>query len=140
MQYHVGMKRGTIIAAFLVLISLACSLGSNANQATPLNTSGTEPLALPAQDSNAKGAVTSKGSDCYGDEIHPMGKSIADLYENTNYEEVMQWFCSGFLFEDILTALQTAEQTSTTPADLLSMYENGQTWEEIWLELGLIEP
>lgn len=52
----------------------------------------------------------------------------------------MRWFCSGFLFEDILTALQTAEETSATPQELLSMYENGQTWEEIWLELELVGP
>ena len=140
MKYHGGMKRGTIIAALLVIISLACSLGSNANQAAPANkqggsnSSGTDLLALPA------GTSGTEGSNCYGDDIHPIGKSIADLYENTNYEEVMRWFCSGFLFEDILTALQTAEETSATPQELLSMYENGQTWEEIWLELELVGP
>ena len=139
MQYHDGMKRGTIIAALLVLISLACSLGSNANQATPLNKQG-ELNSPGTGNAGTQGLIFNSGSDCYGDKIHPIGKSIADLYENTNYEEVMQWFCSGFLFEDILTALQTAEQTSATPEELLIRFENGQNWEEIWLELGLIDP
>jgi len=136
------MKRATIIAALLVIISLACSLGSNAGQFAPLNQQGefNAPGTGSAAETGASGSIYTASSDCYGDDIHPMGKSISDLYQNTTYEEVMQWFCSGFLFEDILTALQTAEQTNTAPQELLSRFENGQTWEEIWLELGLIEP
>jgi hypothetical protein len=81
------------------------------------------------------------GPDCYGDQIHPIGQSIADLYpEQMDYEEVMTWFCNGFEFEDILTALQTAEETDYSAEELLSKFEHGQTWEEIWIELGIVEP
>ena len=81
------------------------------------------------------------GPDCYGEETHPIGQSIADLFPNmTDYEEVMVWFCNGFEFEDILTALQTSEETSIPASQLLGAFENGQTWEEIWVELGLVEP
>ena len=81
------------------------------------------------------------GPDCYGDQINPIGQSIADLYpEQMDYEEVMTWFCNGFEFEDILTALQTSEETDTSAEELLSMFDDGQTWDEIWIELGIVEP
>lgn len=81
------------------------------------------------------------GPDCYGEEAHPIGQSIADQFPDlTEYEEVMVWFCNGFEFEDILTALQTAEETSIPAGELLDAFANGQTWEEIWVELGLVEP
>jgi hypothetical protein len=81
------------------------------------------------------------GPDCYGDETHPIGQSIADSYpELTDYDEVMVWFCNGFEFEDILTALQTSEDISIPAGELLEAFANGQTWEEIWVELGLVEP
>jgi len=81
------------------------------------------------------------GPDCYGDQIHPIGQSIADLYpEQMDYEEVMTWFCNGFEFEDILTALQTAEETEYSAEELLSMFDDGQTWDEIWITLGIVEP
>jgi len=81
------------------------------------------------------------GPDCYGEETHPIGQSIADQYsELTDYDEVMVWFCNGFEFEDILTALQTSEETSLPAGELLETFANGQTWDEIWAELGLVEP
>ena len=81
------------------------------------------------------------GPDCYGEETHPIGKSIADQFPDlTAYDEVMVWFCNGFEFEDILTALQTSEETSIPAGELLEVFANGQTWEAIWLELGLVEP
>ena len=52
----------------------------------------------------------------------------------------MVWFCNGFEFEDILTALQTSDETSLPAAELLETFANGQTWDEIWAELGLVEP
>ena len=81
------------------------------------------------------------GPDCYGEKTHPIGQSIASQFPDlTAYEEVMVWFCNGFEFEDILTALQTSEETSIPAGELLDAFANGQTWEAIWLELGLVEP
>ncbi len=99
---------------------------------TPTITSPTPPLEDPSE---------TLGPDCYGDETHPIGQSIADLYpELTEYDEVMVWFCNGFEFEDILTALQTSEQTGIPAGDLLDIFTQGPTWEDIWVELGLLEP
>ena len=95
----------------------------------------------PTFPSPTEGPLETLGPDCYGDETHPIGQSIADLYpDQTDYEEVMIWFCNGFEFEDILTALQTSEESDILAEELLAKFEHGQTWDEIWLELGLIEP
>ena len=81
------------------------------------------------------------GPDCYGEDAHPIGSSIATQFPDlTEYEEVMVWFCNGFEFEDILTALQTSEETSIPPGELLETFANGLTWEAIWIELGMVEP
>jgi hypothetical protein len=77
-------------------------------------------------------------ASCLSDPAHPIAMQIAAEYpEITSYQQIMDWFCSGFEFEDILTALQT-EEISDYPADiLLTMLEYGQSWEEIWIEIGL---
>jgi hypothetical protein len=80
------------------------------------------------------------GPDCYGPEIHPIGQSIAEQFEEaTNYDQVMVWFCNGALFDDILTALQTEKLSGTPAKDLLKMQAGGMTWDQIWKEIGLTE-
>ncbi|MBN2043537.1 MAG: hypothetical protein JW757_00850 [Anaerolineales bacterium] len=75
---------------------------------------------------------------CYANPDHPIGQQIAaDYAGQTTYSEVMDWFCSGFEFEDILTALETADLSGYHAEILLTMLEYGQTWEEIWAEIGL---
>jgi hypothetical protein len=82
--------------------------------------------------------VTS-GPDCYGTDKHPVGQSIADQFEDTSYEQVMVWFCNGAEFEDILQALQTQELTGDDPETLLQRIAEGETWDEIWLDIGFTE-
>lgn len=77
--------------------------------------------------------------NCLGDEISPIGQSIANDYETASYEQVMAWFCNGAEFEDILVALETETQTGTPADDMLQMLANGFTWEEIWQLVGLTE-
>ena len=80
------------------------------------------------------------GPDCYGPETHPIGQSIAEQFEEeTNYDQVMVWFCNGALFDDILTALQTEKLSGTPAKDLLQMQAGGLTWDQIWNEIGLTE-
>lgn len=76
---------------------------------------------------------------CYGSEIHPIGQEIASQYEEVTYEQVMDWFCNGANFEDILVALQTAKQTGEPAQSLLEMLAAGQTWDEIWQSVGLTD-
>lgn len=77
--------------------------------------------------------------NCLGDEISPIGQSIADDYESVSYEQVMTWFCNGAEFEDILVALETEEQTDTSAGEMLQMLADGFTWDEIWLLVGLTD-
>lgn len=76
---------------------------------------------------------------CYPDGDHPIAISIVDLYHDiTTYEEVMTWFCDGALFEDILNALSTEELSGMEAETTLIMLAEGKTWNQIWLELGVI--
>lgn len=77
---------------------------------------------------------------CYPDGEHPIAASIAEQYvEISSYDEVMGWFCNGALFDDILNALVTEELSGVEAEELLQMLATGYTWNQIWLELGIIE-
>ena len=78
-------------------------------------------------------------ADCPGDEINPIGQSIADDYEASSYEQVMTWFCDGAEFEDILVALETEAQTDTSAGEMLKMLADGFAWEEIWTLVELTD-
>lgn len=78
-------------------------------------------------------------SNCLGDDISPIGQSIADDYESASYEQIMIWFCNGAEFEDILVALETEVQSDTAADDMLRMLADGFTWEEIWQLVGLTD-
>jgi hypothetical protein len=79
-------------------------------------------------------------AECYPEGIHPIGDSIADqFHEITTYQEVMNWFCSGAEFEDILNALVTEELSEIDAENFLKMIADGNTWDDIWLELGITE-
>lgn len=75
--------------------------------------------------------------DCYGSETHKIGEGIAEKFE-IPYEMIMNWFCDGNQFEDILLALQTSQLITISPDELLTKRVNGQKWDNIWEDLGLI--
>jgi hypothetical protein len=82
----------------------------------------------------------SKEVECYPDGIHPIGKSIAEQFDEiTTYKEVMNWFCNGAEFVDILNALLTQELIDIEAEIFLIKIAGGSTWDEIWLELGITE-
>jgi ActR/RegA family two-component response regulator len=77
--------------------------------------------------------------NCARPEADKLGAAIARDYAFTNTEQVMGWFCNGAEFEDILVALETAEQTGVSAEDMLVMLAAGLTWEEIWQVVGLTD-
>jgi hypothetical protein len=77
--------------------------------------------------------------NCLGNEVSPVGQSIADDYNFVSYEQVMTWFCNGAEFEDILVALETESQTGTPAGEMLQMLADGFTWDEIWQSIGLTQ-
>ena len=66
---------------------------------------------------------------------HPLGESIAEKF-SADYEEVMDWYCDGYAFEDILLALQTSQLSGQPPQKILEDLDT-LTWEEIWENLNL---
>jgi hypothetical protein len=78
-------------------------------------------------------------ANCPGEGINSIGQGIADEYEFTGYDEVMNWFCDGAEFEDILVALQTEDQTGVQAEEMLLMLAEGLSWEDIWLVVDLLE-
>lgn len=77
-------------------------------------------------------------TECLDPASQAMGSSIAASFE-TPFETVMLWYCSGYAFEDILLALQTAAQVDTPAGELLVKLGQGLSWEEIWTEIGLLK-
>jgi hypothetical protein len=111
------------------------------NQPSGENNAPDESVPPAAEVFPAEEPLETLGPDCYGEDAHPIGSSIASQFPDlTEYEEVMVWFCNGFEFEDILTALQTSQETGIPPGELLETFANGLTWEAIWIELGMVEP
>jgi uncharacterized lipoprotein NlpE involved in copper resistance len=79
-------------------------------------------------------------ADCYEDGLHPAAQSIAEEYGHlTDYEEIMVWFCNGAEFEDILNALLTEEMTNINAEKLLHRVADGETWNDIWIDLEIVE-
>ena len=136
-MYNINMRKWALVL-ILALLLAACSQTADSPTAMPEIETGNGGLANVNDEPLAP--TDTLGADCYGEDPHPIGQAIAEVYpDQTNYEQVMVWFCNGFEFEDIMTALQTAEETDYTANALLIMFESGKTWEEIWTLTGLIE-
>jgi hypothetical protein len=135
------MKKTLLIVFLFLLIFSACSnttegnlsggkSGGSGGGAGEGNSSGSDPVSTPM--------LKSQIEDCLSGDTHPIAKSIADQYSDiTSYDEVIGWFCNGALFEDILNALATEELSSADAGDILVLVAQGETWDEIWLELGV---
>ena len=134
------MKKRTAILLFLAVLLVSCGKPT-ATEAlegggdTAPRTIELEPAAT--LDFSQPGVM--EEVYCGTEADFPIGQEIAEAYPDTSYEQVMDWYCDGFTFEDILTALETAEQMDMPTDDLLAMLKNGQSWEEIWSEIGLFE-
>lgn len=134
------MRRRCFCITLLVLL-LATACGGQVSPAVEPNI-----LAAPAEvqedntpvDEAAPPAETA-APNCLGDEISPIGQSIADDYESVSYEEIMTWFCNGAEFENILVALETEAQTDSSADEMLQLLAEGFTWEEIWQLVGLTD-
>lgn len=76
--------------------------------------------------------------ECLNPAAQALGSSIAGSY-GISVEAIMDWYCSGYAFEDILLALQTTAQVELSPDELLHRLGQGQTWDEIWVDIGLLK-
>ena len=97
-----------------------------------------EPAEAEAYPAPETAAQPQPAANCASAEANELGASIAADYPTlATPEQVMGWFCDGAEFEDILTALETADQTGTLAEEMLQMLAAGMTWEEIWQVVGL---
>ncbi|HEY5730681.1 MAG TPA: hypothetical protein VIS72_11555 [Anaerolineales bacterium] len=127
--------------AVLIVIALITACGS---QSDPINEPDILDTPTETQENNVPIVGTSPpvettAADCLGDQVSPIGQSIADEYESADYEQVMTWFCNGAEFEDILVALETESQTDTSADEMLKMLSEGFTWDDIWHLVGLTD-
>jgi hypothetical protein len=144
-------KRFLFPILLILLLVPACSAppSTPVEQAAPTTlASQPEPVAPtsePTQETiatsiaEATPVVENDPPDCLGGEISPIGESIAEDYEFTDYAEVISWFCNGAEFEDILVALESESLTGTPAEDMLQMLADDFTWDEIWQLIGLTE-
>lgn len=77
---------------------------------------------------------SSPNLDCVDIHPHPIAQGIAETYE-APYEQVVQWYCDGYSFDNIMIALETSEAVDIPPEALLEMLLEKE-WEEIWDEVG----
>jgi hypothetical protein len=145
-----SMKKLLLVFFLLVLLISACSKssGNDGTGTNPVNsTRGSENSGGERGDQNSssgEGQSTPISKDevaeCLTSEEHPIAVSIAEEYAQfTDYGEIIGWFCDGALFEDILNALITEELSGVDAENVLLMVAEGQSWDEIWLELGITE-
>jgi len=136
------MKKKLFIFVILILFSLtACD---NSLQKATQQVLGKEerstPTPPPAEEENeAEQSEEEKNtSACPEVDPHPIAVSISEKFD-VSYEKVIDWHCDGYIFEDILLALQTSKMSDMEPDTLLKEIET-KTWEEIWEDLGITNP
>ena len=126
------MRNKTIIAVgifLLLLVSTGCqsdSLKASYFQSKPETTSLEEPA----------GEVNENPeTNCSAINPHPVAEGMAETF-NITYDEVMELYCDGYAFSDLLLAYETTQLVDQSAEELLSLLET-RTWEEIWDDLGV---
>ncbi len=71
-------------------------------------------------------------TNCSTIDPHPVAQGMTETFEIT-YDEVMNLYCDGYAFSDILLALETSELVDQSPETLLARLRT-RTWQEIWTE------
>ena len=129
------MKKRHLVLFVILMLVAACSSNTQQTPAVELDA----PATLAVNEQEALPPVETATPNCLGDEISPIGQSIADEYETASYDQVMTWFCNGAEFEDILVALETETQIDTSANEMIQMLADGFTWDEIWLITGFVD-
>jgi hypothetical protein len=151
------MKRFVLCILLMGMVITACNPGIPSPAADPTETtpalipsltseSTSQPklteTAVADEQSSSDGTSTplaAQTANCASSDANQLGMAIAKDYDFTSTEQVMKWFCDGAEFEDILVALETADQTGASAEEMLTMLAAGMTWEEIWQVVGLTD-
>jgi hypothetical protein len=131
------MKRRYLYLIILIIIFALASCDSSLQKAAQRTLSKEEThTSTPPLES---GKVESEEEEtCPEEDPHPIAVSISEKFD-VPYQEVIDWYCDGYIFEDILLALQTSKMTDREPGGLLEEAET-KSWEEIWEDAGITKP
>ena len=79
------------------------------------------------------------GSYCSGEKgkEHPFAAAIAETY-GTSVSDVMDFFCNGYGFGEIMLALQTHQLNGEEITSMLDLRKSGHGWGQIWQEMDII--
>ena len=121
----------------LSLLFAVILLGVTACATSPTGSEASDPIVHQPTPATLPTVVDDATGGCPGSETHPIGESLTRTYD-VSYEQVMTWFCSGYSFDNILIALETSEAVDV-PADGLLQMLKEKEWEQIWVEVGLID-
>ena len=140
-----------VIVGFLLTITLACTGLSETSKLpetpeetrqilTVLPTQTEQSLEEPRveeEESSVEKLVVDRTYCDNAEKKHPVGESIARNYD-VLYKDVIDIYCEGYTFDEILLALETESQTGMDKLDILQMRDDGLSWDEIWNNLDLI--
>ena len=68
---------------------------------------------------------------------HPFAAAIAETY-GTSVSGVMNYFCNGYGFGEIMLALQTHQVNGEEIVSMLDDRKSGHGWGQIWQEMDMI--
>ncbi len=84
-----------------------------------------------AQDTAGDGQPPDTGVDyCVGAAPHPTAQVLADQY-GVSYGQIMEWFCGGSGFGEIMIALNLGTGADISPAEVLEMRKAQGGWGQI---------
>ncbi len=67
----------------------------------------------------------------------PVAENLAQTY-GVSYENVINLFCQGYGFGEIMLALQTSQTANLPPDNLLTLKNESGGWGQVWQDLNLI--
>lgn len=137
------MKTWLAVSTLVLLFSACASQPAEPSSLPPFPEQSPAPTLefLPAASPEAGSpeATPVAEANCATPEVNDLAADLAADYDFATQEQIIEWFCSGAEFEDILLALETQALAGLPAEDALSMLAGGMTWEEIWQEYGLTE-
>ena len=127
------IKPGTLILLLLLALLLSsCQTGIKKISLQSSKITETPAAQESSETEQEAGKVT---KHCPVPDPHPVAEDIAQKYDFA-YEQITEWYCAGFSFEDILLALQTSQVAEVDPENLLARLKH-QNWDQIWDDFDL---
>ena len=135
-------KTFAVLLVFLIIFTSSCNYLIPAPQATEKKITQKNDLIestvelIPTPTETIEPILKSNCQDL-NEEENQVAISIAEMYDSS-YDQIMEWFCAGNSFENILVALETSTAVEITPDELLEMASENN-WDLVWKSIGFIK-